>query len=169
MTPDGGGTPGTLPPAVLRWADELVERLAGEPLFQHTAVFVGAPGWDALVLAAQRWGPIRDTGDVRVGSWVVPISGSVCGRVFRSGKPALVGDIRLDPDYRGFPGGQSRSELAVPILAGGLVVGVVNLESPQVGGFTIADLDRVQALADRAAIDFADAGLGDLLGPSAGP
>lgn len=166
MNGDGVRTPGTLPLAILRWADSLVEQLAGEPLFQHSSVFIGAPDWDGLVLAAQRWGLMRATDAVRPGSWFAPVEGSVCGRVFRSGKPALIADVATDAEYRPFPGGTCRSELAVPIAAAGRVVGVVNLESPHIGGFTIADLGRVELIAGLAGVAFAAARLGALLGPA---
>lgn len=169
MNGDGHRSPGILPPAILRWADDLVERLAGEPLFQHSSVFIGAADGDGLLLAAQRWGLMPDTGEVHPGSWIAPVDGSVCGRVFRSGKPVLIADIATDAEYRPFPGGTCRSELAVPIRAAGRVVGVVNLESPHVGGFTIADLGRVELLADIAGVAFGSARLGALLGPTTTP
>jgi GAF domain-containing protein len=175
VTPDAPATRGTpstsgpLPIAVLLWADGLVEQLAGEPLFQHTSVFVGAPDRDHLILAALRWGLMRDTGEVLPGSRIAPVHGSVCGRVFRSGKPALIVDVRADAEYLASPGGPCRSELAVPIAAAGRVVGVVNLESPHIGGFTIADLGRVELLADLAGAAFAAGDLSDLLRPRPNP
>jgi GAF domain-containing protein len=156
--------PDPFPPPVRQWADDLAATVANEPLFQHTSVFAFDAARDGLVLAAMRWGSFLDTGDVRAGEWTVPLEGSICGRVFRTGRPALVADVRVDPDYRDFPGARTRSELAVPIVAAGRVVGVVNLESARVDSFTIDDLDRVRAIADVAGAAFAALALGDLLG-----
>jgi GAF domain-containing protein len=154
----------TFPLAILRWADTLVEELAREPLFQHAAVFTYDSRRNGLVLAAQRWATHEDTGEVRTGSWIVPIEGSVCGRVFRTGQAVLLGDVFTEPEYREFPGGESRSELAVPIVVGGRPVGVVNLESPRIAAFSIEDLDRVRAIADAAADTFDAQRFGELVG-----
>ena len=129
--------------AAMAWAQRLVDALRTEYLFQHVAVFLQAG--DALVLAAQGWGAGEDRGAVVPGSWVVPYEGSVVGRVFTTASPSLVGDIQLDPDYRGFPGAASRSELAVPIVVDSRTVGVLNLESPRVGLYGIRDLETAQA------------------------
>lgn len=169
MTSDRVGGHDTFPLAVLRWADALVDELAREPLFQHAAVFTYDTRRNGLVLAAQRWDTDEETGEVQTGSWVIPIEGSICGRAFRTGKPLLVVDVLDDPEYRGFPGGETRSELAVPIMVGEHPVGVVNLESPGVGVFSTDDLDRVQALATAAAGAFDTLRFGDLVGVPVGP
>ena len=134
-------SPPAVSPEALVWADALVESLRTDYLFQHVAIFLAADA--GLVLAAQRWGAGEDVGVVIPGEWQVPLVGSVVGRVFSTGSAALIGDIRLDRDYRGFPGASSRSELAVPIRSDEAVIGVVNLESPRVGSYGIRDLEVV--------------------------
>lgn len=136
----------------MAWSERLVDALRTDFLYQHVAVFLLTG--DTLMLAAQRWGAGEDVGQVVAGTWVVPFDGSVVGRVFATGSPSLVGDIRQDPDYRAFPGAMSRSELAVPILVEGRAVGVVNLESPRVGAYGIRDLDVVVGEVDAAAATF---------------
>lgn len=137
--------------ALLAWADEICEGLAGEFQFLHCGVFLYDPGVTALRLVGQRWGARRGHPAVRVGEWLVPLEGSVCGRVFRTGRPALVADVALDPDFRDYPGGGSRSELAVPIPGPhGEPIGVLNVESPRLNAFTVADLERLTAAARRA-------------------
>jgi len=103
-----------------------------------------------LRLAAQIWGAGEDTGEVVVGEWIVPFAGSVCGRVYRTGAAALCADVALDPDYRGFPGGHSRSSLTVPVGKLGAVVAVVNIEAPWVGSFSVRDHDDLSATAAAA-------------------
>ncbi|MDQ2964581.1 MAG: GAF domain-containing protein, partial [Chloroflexota bacterium] len=70
--------------------------------------------------------------------WLVPLIGSLCGWVFRMGRPALVGDVAGHADYLAYPGSSTRSELAAPILVGGRPIGVLNVESPRAGEFGIA-------------------------------
>ena len=53
---------------------------------------------------------------------------SIMGRVARTGEQRNVPDVRADPEYlEGWP--DIRSELALPLRAGGEIVGVLNLES----------------------------------------
>lgn len=139
-------------PGVRAWADWIVESLKRDYQFQYCAVLVHEPGDGALRLVGQRWGAGEDLGIVRTGEELVPLDGSVCGSVFRSGAPVLVNDVRDHPRYRSFPGAVMRSELAVPILVEDQPIGVINVESPRVGGFDIADLHRVVARAAEAAV-----------------
>jgi len=63
----------------------------------------------------------------------------IIGTVFQSGEPRLVPDVNEDPDYvEGHPG--VRSEIAVPIDVEGEVMGVLNLESEHLDGFSQDDL-----------------------------
>jgi diguanylate cyclase (GGDEF)-like protein len=63
----------------------------------------------------------------------------VTARAFRSSKPVLVRDTRR---YAGFVEGlwPALSELAMPLLAGGHCVGILDLESPKVAAFTRSDI-----------------------------
>jgi signal transduction protein with GAF and PtsI domain len=139
-------------PGVRAWADWIVESLKRDYQFQYCAVLVHEPADGALRLVGQRWGAGEDLGIVRTGEELVPLDGSVCGSVFRAAAPVLVNDVRTHPRYRSFPGAAMRSELAVPILVGDQAIGVINVESPRVGGFDIADLHKVVARAAEAAV-----------------
>jgi putative methionine-R-sulfoxide reductase with GAF domain len=114
-------------------------------------VFVHDPDIDALRLVGQVWGAAEDTGAVVVGIWTVPLEGSVCGRVYRTRAAALCADVSLDPDYRSFPGGRTRSSLTVPFGSDDAVVGVINVEAPWMSAFSIADYERLTKLAASAA------------------
>ncbi|MDB5044986.1 MAG: hypothetical protein JWQ08_1036 [Deinococcus sp.] len=73
-----------------------------------------------------------------------PVSSGICGRVARSGTPALLPDVTQDPEYvEEHP--EVISELCVPLLDGERVVGVLNLESSS-HRLTSHDLRQVQAL-----------------------
>jgi len=148
------GSPLAWDAAVSAWAEDLVDLLDRAYQFQHSAVFLADDGDDRLRLAGQRWGAGEDLGVVRLGQWTVPIDGSVMGRAFRSATPVLVPDVTIDPDYRTYPGARARSELAVPILRDGRAIGVINVESPRVSAYDIADLERLETQARLAAERF---------------
>lgn len=146
-------TPGW--PAIDAWAHALTERIAADHAYLHVAVFVPTPDDpDVLLLVAQRWGAGRDTGRVVPGAWSVPLQGSIVGRTYRRGEPALVFDVRLDADFREYPGFDTLSEMAVPVLRDGRPLAVINLEAPRVSAFTFEDLERVEAVAAEAARTF---------------
>ena len=159
VTPGADDGSEHLPVPVQDWASEVLTGLAAEQLSQHCAIFVFDAARNGLVLVGQLWGAGDDIGQVLPGEWLLPLNGSVCGRVFRTSRPALIADTQLDPDYRPYPGGRSRSELAVPIVAAGATVGVINCESPFPGTFGIADLERLTARAAAAGASFEVAGL----------
>jgi GAF domain-containing protein len=138
---------------VVAWAEAIVEALRREDRFDSASVLVHDPAAAGLRLAAQWRGP-GESAWVAQRSWVVPLNGSVCGWVFRTGRPALVADVTSHADYFAYPGSATRSELAVPILVGGRPVGVINVESPRVGEFGIADLERLERRAAAAAASF---------------
>lgn len=60
---------------------------------------------------------------------------SVTGRAVRKAESQVVGDVRTDPHYRRVLGTQMLSEMAVPLLVGTRVVGVLNIESDRVQAF----------------------------------
>jgi GAF domain-containing protein len=148
----GAGSTGTRDwMAVSAWARDLVAVVGREQPTEHVAVFVPDQGRGGLLLAAQMWGAGEDSGAVRVGDWVVPLESSICGRVYRTGLAALCSDVAMDPDYRPFPGGRTRSSLTVPVGHPERVVAVINVEAPWVGAFSIRDYER---LTERAAAAF---------------
>jgi PAS domain S-box-containing protein len=77
--------------------------------------------------------------------------GGVAGRVLRTGQAARLGDVRGDPDYIVI-NPDLRSELCVPILREGRVLGVIVLESDRLDAFTEDDQAFVNQLAVQAAI-----------------
>jgi len=61
----------------------------------------------------------------------IPVESGITGRAVRLGRPQLVRDVHADPDY--VPALPSVvSELALPLVARGTVVGLLNLESERV-------------------------------------
>src|SRR6185503_15420755 len=75
----------------------------------------------------------------------IAIGKGVCGTAARDRKSIVV------PDVDAFPGhiacdSASRSEVVVPVVAGGKVIGVLDLDSPLKGRFGDADARGLEAL-----------------------
>jgi len=88
----------------------------------------------------------------------LPVDGSVCGHVYRTGEPMVVGDVREVPYYyEGAP--EVRSELAVPVRVGGRVIGVLNVESRHRDAFDEEDLAFYMAIAGQLGIALENARL----------
>lgn len=75
----------------------------------------------------------------------------IIGHVISSGQTVIAPDVRRDPHYvEGRVG--TRSEIAVPIVSGGSVVGALNLESDTLDAFSEADVEYLEFFAVAAAI-----------------
>jgi diguanylate cyclase (GGDEF)-like protein len=88
----------------------------------------------------------------------IPAGKGVTGWVARTGKAEIVADVRKDPRYIGV-NEQVRSEIAVPLISEGRVIGVFNVESPRRGAFGERDLRVLTALAGYATIAIENARL----------
>lgn len=80
-----------------------------------------------------------------------PIERGITGRAVRTGQAVLCPDVSKDPDYD--PVRESTlSQLTVPIILEGKVLGAITLESSYLNAFTSEHLSFIRSLADRAAI-----------------
>lgn len=78
------------------------------------------------------------------------------GQAFQTGRAILVPDVHQDPRYiAGTP--DTRSEVAVPIWYGTLVVGVIDLQSRRPYGFNEEQIAFLEALAAQAAVAIGNA------------
>jgi len=88
----------------------------------------------------------------------LPMDRGIVGRVARSDQAAFVPNVGEDPDYvEGRPG--SRSEIAVPLRKGGVVIGVLNVETADLLGLTEADLRLLTLIADQLSVAIENAAL----------
>ena len=128
--------------SAVEYMNTVVGRIARRLGYQYIALFLHEPGTDSLVLRAQRGYPPKYDGLVhsihdRVG---------VAVRAFRLQRPVNVPDARSCAFYlRAIPGGLS--DLALPLMAGGKVIGVLNLESRKAGAFSREDVRNLMPLA----------------------
>jgi L-methionine (R)-S-oxide reductase len=108
---------------------------------------------DELVLGPRR-GP-QATEHVRI-----PVGEGICGAAAASGKTEVIDDVGSDPRYLAcFP--STRSEIVVPIVYEGRVVGEIDIDSDRPAAFTGADrefLERVALLVSAHALVAWDTG-----------
>lgn len=80
--------------------------------------------------------------------------------VGRNQKAVVVPDVHTRPDYVPGPGlGDSRAEMAVPLVMAGHLLGVFDVQSEQVGAFSDEDVQTLQTLADTLAVAIRNARL----------
>lgn len=120
---------------VLTRTIETLHRTRG---FPHLAFIVPGEQQSDLRLHPSRIGYPREMR--------LPLDGSVSGRVYQSGEPLLIPDVREVPYYfEGVP--NIRSALAVPVKVSGQVVAVLSAESSQLGTFDEDDLRLFSSIA----------------------
>lgn len=88
----------------------------------------------------------------------LPSGAGITGWVARTGAPLLVDDVATDARYYRFDD-RTRSELAVPLIAEGKVLGVFNVESARPAAFGPRDLHMLTTLASYAVIAIQNAHL----------
>ena len=91
----------------------------------------------------------------------VPIDNtSLIGTVAGSGEPLLVNDVSVEPRFRMDPAApDTRAELIVPLSAEAKLLGVLEVQSNQVGVFQPGDLFMLQTLGDQVALAIQEAEL----------
>jgi L-methionine (R)-S-oxide reductase len=75
-----------------------------------------------------------------------PREQGLCGAAVATGKPVVVGDVASDPRYL-TTHTTTRSEIVVPVLAEGDVVGLIDVESEQPDAFGESDRQLLERCA----------------------
>jgi signal transduction histidine kinase/HAMP domain-containing protein len=84
----------------------------------------------------------------------------IMGWVAGNGKPLLVPDVSKDPRYFLIEElSKTKSEVCVPIISQGKVIGDLDVQSDKVDAFSLNDLDLLQSIASQIAIALANAKL----------
>jgi signal transduction histidine kinase len=92
------------------------------------------------------------------GQYRIPLSEGIMGAAARERQVVLCNDVENDPRYLPTPGStEIRAELAVPILIGTRVLGVLNVESDE--ALTNEDAASLQIIADQLAVAIENARL----------
>jgi GAF domain-containing protein/DNA-binding response OmpR family regulator len=93
---------------------------------------------------------------------VKPGPDTLNGRCFLAQAPVQIADVQAEPSYRlgGIAkAGSYRSGLAVPIMMGSKVIGVIGVAREQAGGFPAKTISLLQTFADQAVIAIQNARL----------
>jgi diguanylate cyclase (GGDEF)-like protein len=86
-----------------------------------------------------------------VESLQIPLGKGVTGRCAQTGQAFVVNDVAAEPDYiRGVLG--AKSEIAIPLLAEGRVIGVLNAESQHPAAYTPDHVRTLSVIAQQAAV-----------------
>ena len=99
---------------------------------------------------AAAYGPKNPEGTTILAPIEIPFDRGIVGRVVRTAAPALVLDVHADPDYL-TDDATRNAELAVPIIADGEVIGVIDSEHSETGFFTTRHETVFMAIARLAA------------------
>jgi phosphoserine phosphatase RsbU/P len=135
---------------VLRRAAELAKRLIDYQIF-------------SILLYDETAAVFRHRVTVKFGQRVqeksvVPEHEGIVGAAAKQRRPVVVPDVALDPRYR-MVNAETRSELAVPMIYKTRVVGVMDLESPQLNYFTADHVQVLSILAAHLAVSIENARL----------
>ncbi len=88
----------------------------------------------------------------------IPLDKGITSFVVKTGKPAVIPDVELEPKYlRGIGG--VRSEMVVPLKREGNILGVIDIASKNVGEFTSEHLRTIEQLATQLTIAIVNARL----------
>jgi signal transduction histidine kinase/CheY-like chemotaxis protein len=121
--------------------EEVVKTLAREFGYPQVRIFL-VEGNELALNACHGPRPCRER---------FSLSEGIIGKVARTGEAVFLPDVSLDPDYQAcFP--ETRAELTVPIYRGGLVVGVINVETDDPGQLSNQDLELLQVLGVQISI-----------------
>jgi L-methionine (R)-S-oxide reductase len=111
--------------------------------------------WETLVQT--NWcGFYRRTGDrlLTVGPYQgtmgclrIDFARGVCGACARTGEVQLVSDVHAFPGHIACDD-RTRSELVVPVVNGGVLRAVLDLDSPHANGFSRGEAERLRVLVD---------------------
>lgn len=104
--------------------------------------WVGVYMLDGETLVLKAWDGPAPTEHVRI-----PIGQGICGLAAREAKTIIVDDVNKDPRYLACFR-ETRSEIVVPILAGGKVVGEIDIDSDTPAAFTPKDKELLEAVAE---------------------
>ena len=103
--------------------------------------WVGIYRLEGKTLVLEAWDGPAATEHTRI-----PIDRGICGRAAREGATVIVDDVRTSPEYLAcFL--ETRSEIVVPIRAGGQVVGEIDIDGYEVGAYDASDRVFLEAVA----------------------
>jgi L-methionine (R)-S-oxide reductase len=139
--------------AALLQVDAIVGRLSGRGALAEVCRFLEASfpqyGWvgvyrlDGRELVLEAYSGPEATEHTRI-----PLEQGLCGKAARDGTTVIVDDVRASPEYLScFL--STRSEIVVPVLADGKVVGEIDIDSDRLAAFDASDRRLLEDVASR--------------------
>jgi PAS domain S-box-containing protein len=132
---------------VLDQATQLIQASFG---FYHVALFIPDPGAHELIMRSASGAFVN----VFPGDHHLKFGQGMVGWVAENGALLLANDVRREPRYMNLYPEKiiTRSELAVPVLLGDELVGVLDIQSPQLNAFDENDVRVIKTIANQIAI-----------------
>jgi L-methionine (R)-S-oxide reductase len=81
----------------------------------------------------------------------IPLNKGICGAAASSGQTVIVDDVHADPRYLACSL-ETRSEIVVPIVRAGRVLGEIDIDSDQSAAFTEEDRKLLEGVAEILAL-----------------
>lgn len=140
-------------------AENLVTIMEQHLGYEYCAVqFVDESNQQVIPLAISRQGKDPESYKKELLSYQFSWERGITGWVVQNGKPLRSNDVSKDPRYFRLVE-ETRSELCVPLISRGQVIGVINVESSRPGAYSEKDEEILAALASSAAIALENARL----------
>ncbi len=89
----------------------------------------------------------------------IPLNKGICGAAASSGKTVIVDDVNADRRYLACSL-ETRSEIVVPIMRDGRVLGEIDIDSDKPAAFTHQDRELLEAVAEILAARLSDWAIG---------
>ena len=140
--------------------DEIVLLIQKRFGYPHVHIFSVHPGRRLVIYQAgsgERSHAMRD----KMISYPLDAPLGLISHVARTGKTFIANDVSVEPLYipSEMPPHNTRAELAVPLLLGSEVIGVLDIQSAEANVFQVSDSSLFEALASTIAIAFRNASL----------
>ena len=130
--------------------NEVVEQVSRAFNYYHVQIYLLDSKEESLDLV----GATGEAGaDLKARRHAVPVGQGMVGRAAREREYVLAADVQMDPHW--IPNDllpETRSEIAVPIVAGDELIGVLDVQSDLVDGLTADDLIVLQTISNQVAI-----------------
>ncbi len=109
------------------------------------------------------FGAALDSDGTRNKPWSKPRSNGLTYTVAREGVMIIVENMRTHPLFSTAPQEWTGSIIGIPLKVGEIVVGVMNLSRPTLGGFSTSELRLLSLLSDQAAVAISNASLHQMI------